>query len=79
MKGERRAPAAVEEDRLSLVLHLWAPLDAQRVQEVCDALRVLLADVSERDVVCHVHDAPDLSIVDALARLALLPAGWVCR
>lgn len=72
MEDELRAPAPLEEDGRSLVVHMRAPLDPAEVQQVCTALHKLLAPPADRDVACHVHGPPDVTVVGALARLALL-------
>lgn len=71
--GERVGwPAALQADGALLVVHMQAPLDPEQVQQVCRSLRVALDSDRTRVVVCHVHGAPDVTVVGALARLGML-------
>ena len=62
---------AGRQDRSRLRLELRAPLPPAARERACEHVRMLLAAGSVRLVVCDVHGAVDLQVVDLLARLVL--------
>ena len=61
-------------DRRDAVLVIVGATDPTVLTGLCESARVLLADADTTLLVCDVHaiEEPDLSTVDALARLALV-------
>jgi hypothetical protein len=62
---------AGRQDRSRLRLELRAPLPPAARARACEHVRMLLSTGGVRLVVCDVHGAVDLQVVDLLARLAL--------